>query len=1188
MKISEYREGTERSVVEYAWDGDLAMVRGNGLQIATEREEKVGDDRIVVKTVEDGQGSVSSKIRRTWRRFEWGEELVEKIVDPDGAALTTGIEYVDGRTQSLNGKIAKATNPDGSWKRFEYDAAGRKIKEVFCLLDETNTGADESEVRVVRYDYSPQDPGDSNAPEHASLPRKIVETIGGIEVSRTWKKYEIFEEKEEEETETETGEEDATEIAEGETKVTVARATDRSCVSFDDPKNLKTVKIFNPVDRGRPGSGEPRLVEHPDKSREEYEFERGSVETCPPFENGPWGYHFVPGSHPDETDVRTTLVRGTVDNPDGLVLKTVREISERDRLGNPFGGHAEVCSRNGDEPRYIYMSHWKYVHDERGRLEDFHDRDGTERHILWDCCFKRYEYDEAGSSVSCYRDALGRVVERTVRGGTRNGPTTKYEYDASGRTTARVETDGDAFLPTTFEYDPAGRVVEVVDPAGVAVGYAYSDGGRRVARTRPGQDAAVLERYADGRPKSVSGGGVGDRFYEYGADPDGTRWTKILWGARDSRQWEKAVFDMAGRLSAVEKPAFGQPDGVFGIEYACDESGRFSKIHPQDAAPFLIEYDDAGRVLYTGLDLDFETSPGLREGSEDRMTRYDSRFLQYSTFFEETKISAYRQPGSHITDKATVYVRRQELGEDGLLYQRDLWDNRDHKTVETVRAVSNPNAPGRKVVERRIDRPESELDEVWRYEYGLTTAYADAAGNEFSFVRDEFGRLESHEDPRTGTTTFRYDGKGRLESVEDPAGNAETYAYDPATGRLCAKIDALGHAARYGYDAEGRPARIWGDAAEPVEYVYDVCDRIVEIRTFRKGSGWNSESWPEDATGTADRTRFHYDEATGLLTSVEYANGKTVSWSYTAGGRPKERTWSRKKGSVPVKTTWIRDPRTTEIVGIDYSDDTPGVAFSYDRRGRLSTVSDASGDRRFEYCPSRWAPVSETVFASGPFERTVERTMDRSSMFVARDLGMALGEKYRNDYTFDDFGRLETLRFDLELDSGRILSDTFHCEYLADSNLAKKISAEKGLSRNTAWHAKADLPQTIENRLGRRTISRYDLKRDALWRITDIQKSGEASAMAQKASLARRNPGLRAAGHRPASDGHGRHRRHANGKLHRHFPDTHDLLHRRKTKPSRVFRKEKRCGLGADPSGRGGRRACLTWISLFHLADLII
>ncbi len=110
-----------------------------------------------------------------------------------------------------------------------------------------------------------------------------------------------------------------------------------------------------------------------------------------------------------------------------------------------------------------------------------------------------------------------------------NVPTTKYEYDASGQTTARIETDGDTFLATTFEFDPAGRVVEVVEPGGVSVGYAYSDGGRRGVATRPGQDAVVLETYADGRPKSVSGGGDKNRCYEYGADPDGIRCMKILW-----------------------------------------------------------------------------------------------------------------------------------------------------------------------------------------------------------------------------------------------------------------------------------------------------------------------------------------------------------------------------------------------------------------------------------------------------------------------------------------------------------------------------------------------------------------------------------------------------------------------------------------------------------------------------------
>ena len=108
-----------------------------GLQVSAEHEEEPEEsesDRIVVKTVEDRHGNVSSRIRRTWRRFEWGEELVEKVVDPDGAALKTAIEYFDVQAEPGYGKIRKIVNPDGSWKRFEHDVYGRRTKKVACLL----------------------------------------------------------------------------------------------------------------------------------------------------------------------------------------------------------------------------------------------------------------------------------------------------------------------------------------------------------------------------------------------------------------------------------------------------------------------------------------------------------------------------------------------------------------------------------------------------------------------------------------------------------------------------------------------------------------------------------------------------------------------------------------------------------------------------------------------------------------------------------------------------------------------------------------------------------------------------------------------------------------------------------------------------------------------------------------------
>ncbi len=53
----------------------------------------------------------------------------------------------------------------------------------------------------------------------------------------------------------------------------------------------------------------------------------------------------------------------------------------------------------------------------------------------------------------------------------------------------------------------------------------------------------------------------------YGANPDGTGWARTDWGSKGSDMWEKAVFDMAGRLRHVQRPAFGKDDGVYEIEY---------------------------------------------------------------------------------------------------------------------------------------------------------------------------------------------------------------------------------------------------------------------------------------------------------------------------------------------------------------------------------------------------------------------------------------------------------------------------------------------------------------------------------------------------------------------------------------------------------------------------------------------
>jgi YD repeat-containing protein len=97
-------------------------------------------------------------------------------------------------------------------------------------------------------------------------------------------------------------------------------------------------------------------------------------------------------------------------------------------------------------------------------------------------------------------------------------------------------------------------------------------------------------------------------------------------------------------------------------------------------------------------------------------------------------------------------------------------------------------------------------------------------------------------------------------------------------------------------------------------------------------------------------TRWEYHVATGLLTAKEDASGKRTTYTYAPGGRLLTRTWARTGTSnAPIVTTYGYDGSTGELTAIDYSDDTPDIAFTYDRLGRQHTVTDAAGTRTFAY-----------------------------------------------------------------------------------------------------------------------------------------------------------------------------------------------------------------------------------------------
>jgi hypothetical protein len=131
LQIQKVEAGIVTDKTEYAWDPAIdswslstgwdqttstyARVETKSVSYPTQTSRK--ETFIVKQNIE-----VVSKSTKTYFTFPWGEELVQEVLDPDAAALTTSYSYyeVDSETYRY-GKIKTVIHPDGLWEIYDYD-----------------------------------------------------------------------------------------------------------------------------------------------------------------------------------------------------------------------------------------------------------------------------------------------------------------------------------------------------------------------------------------------------------------------------------------------------------------------------------------------------------------------------------------------------------------------------------------------------------------------------------------------------------------------------------------------------------------------------------------------------------------------------------------------------------------------------------------------------------------------------------------------------------------------------------------------------------------------------------------------------------------------------------------------------------------------------------------------------------
>ena len=265
----------------------------------------------------------------------------------------------------------------------------------------------------------------------------------------------------------------------------------------------------------------------------------------------------------------------------------------------------------------------------------------------------------------------------------------------------------------------------------------------------------------------------------------------------------------------------------------------------------------------------------------------------------------------------------------------------------------------------------------------------------------------------------------------------------------------------------------------PVEYAYDPFGQMMVMRTFRSGHGWNGDTWPAD-TGPGDQTIWHYQPATGLLLAKEDAKGHRTSYTYGPAGALKTRTWARLKDGKPLRTTYQYEKMTSGLEKIDYSDDTPDIAFAYDRLGRMVRVSDAAGVHSFSY-DSKLRLVSEGLTGHQIYQ------IDRKYDDLGRATGFTLDDGYQISYGYDDTGRFKKVGWQIGNQPGDV-----EYSYMAQSDRLSGMASTSGLTVRYDYEPHRDVKTAVVNSFKDRLISKYEYQYDRLGRRINVKNSGEA------------------------------------------------------------------------------------------------
>ncbi len=549
--------------------------------------------------------------------------------------------------------------------------------------------------------------------------------------------------------------------------------------------------------------------------------------------------------------------------------------------------------------------------------------------------------DAAGGSASATYDSSHRSLSYTNR----IGDATSVAYDAaSGDPLSVTDAQGNKTLFTwqaqtqgdftffnlgkitypdgttkSFTYDPSGNPLTVTDRAGKTTTYTYNSAGQELTETNPAGGVTSFTYNTDGTLATLK-------------DPVGN----VTSYSYDSLKRLAKIRFADGNTRSITRDA---ADKILSVT---DERGNTASLAYDPNSNLQSVTDALGKSAAASYDSD-----DLPSSSADRLGAHTS--YQYDPLGSVTAIT--NAAGEKSTYAYDDLERLQSVADPAGKATTFGYDAEGRLTSITDAAGNTSN-----VKVDKDGRPilfTSPLDENTNVAYdslGRVTGSTDALGRQSSFSYEPRGLLTSITSPGAITTSIAWGGLPVPASVTDPNGNVWPLTTDNQ-GRVTSSTDPLGQSVKYTYDSRNRLQ----SSTSPIDSVQFSRDATGNLTKAQYSDGvTETYSYDNDnrlISGTGFSLTLNANglvtgsnglvitrDAVGRMTSITYASGKTVTYSYDSRGLPAMiADWAG--GSA----TFTFDD-AHRLAAIARSN---GVAtqYTYDKDGRVASIVDTSGGK---------------------------------------------------------------------------------------------------------------------------------------------------------------------------------------------------------------------------------------------------